>query len=122
AITTGGGRRDGEKIGRSRVVDSLKSGISQSGLGLSVRWGAGGWGSGVGAIMTGAGVAGCSQTDEIGGASARCGALGSGASVGSASVAAGATIAVASSKMSVARCLLVSRNLMISRLAIARTR
>src|SRR5579871_847975 len=39
ATAGGGGRRDGEKIGLSRVLDKLLSGVSQSGLGLSVRSG-----------------------------------------------------------------------------------
>src|SRR5215510_14217111 len=38
AVTAGGGggRRDGEKIGRSRVFDNVASGIAQSGLPLIV--------------------------------------------------------------------------------------
>ena len=90
SIVAGGGRRDGEKIGRSRVVDRFESGISQSGLGLSMRSGEGGWASGVWTIKTGSGIAGGAQTAEIDGTSARCGVLKSSASVGSARVTAGA--------------------------------
>src|ERR1700761_1232818 len=36
SATTGGGRRDGEKIGRSRVPDNCVSGIAHSGLALIV--------------------------------------------------------------------------------------
>src|ERR1700688_962810 len=41
ATAAGGGRRDGEKIGRSRVVDNCVNGIAHSGLALSARSGAG---------------------------------------------------------------------------------
>src|SRR5690242_10242831 len=81
AAAGGGGRREEEKIGRSRVTDRLESGISQSGLGLSVRSGADGCASGGRTTMIGAG-AGCSQTDEPAGASDG-GVSRSGASVGS---------------------------------------
>src|SRR6516225_11473776 len=67
----GGGRRDGEKIGRSRVPDRLVSGISHSGLALIVRSGAGGGASGGRTITAGSPEAGLSQTDETDGASAR---------------------------------------------------
>src|ERR1700722_3302155 len=41
ATAEGGGRRDGEKIGRSRVADNWANGIAHSGLALCTRSGAG---------------------------------------------------------------------------------
>src|SRR3984957_20100580 len=46
-----GGRRDGRKIGRSRVTENCLSGISHSGLALSVRSAAGAFGV-AGGIVT----------------------------------------------------------------------
>jgi hypothetical protein len=69
AVTTGGGRRDGEKIGRSRVLDRFESGISQSGLGLSARADTGVC-SGVWTITIGSGVPGGFEIADIGGISA----------------------------------------------------
>ena len=40
ATAEGGGRRDGEKIGRSRVADNWVNGIAHSGLALCTRSGA----------------------------------------------------------------------------------
>src|ERR1700683_4343319 len=42
ATAADGGRRDGEKIGRSRVADNWANGIAHRGLALSARSGAGG--------------------------------------------------------------------------------
>src|ERR1700721_4397432 len=42
ATAAGGGRRDGEKIGRSRVADNWANGIAHRGLALSARSGVGG--------------------------------------------------------------------------------
>src|ERR1700722_1402917 len=41
ATAEGGGRRDGEKIGRSRVADNWANGIAHKGLALCARSGAG---------------------------------------------------------------------------------
>jgi len=69
-ICAGGGRRDGEKIGRSRVLDSVASGIAQSGLALSGRGRGAGFGN-TGRTWIGAGV---SHIDGAGGPSAGRGA------------------------------------------------
>jgi hypothetical protein len=46
ATAGGGGRRDGEKIGRSRVMGNCESGIAHNGLALSARSDAGAAGGG----------------------------------------------------------------------------
>jgi len=46
ATAGGGGRRDGEKIGRSRVMGNCESGIAHNGLALSARSDAGATGAG----------------------------------------------------------------------------
>src|SRR5229473_7150605 len=72
AIAAGGGRREDEKIGRSRVFDKLASGIAQSGLALGTRSDAAGGGSG-GLTTTVGAAAGQSQSDDVDGMSARRG-------------------------------------------------
>src|SRR5581483_1060715 len=53
AVVTGGagGRRDGRKIGRSRVVENCLSGMAQSGLALKVRSGGGAAAGGGGIVI-----------------------------------------------------------------------
>src|SRR5579863_8234742 len=46
ATAGAGGRRDGEKIGRSRVAENWASGMAQSGLALSARSAVGAAGAG----------------------------------------------------------------------------
>src|SRR5689334_19156614 len=65
-VCRGGGLRDGEKIGRSRVFDRLASGIAQSGLAASAGGSAAGFGN-TGRTSIGAGV---SHIDGVAGASA----------------------------------------------------
>ena len=72
ATVGGGGRRDAEKIGRSRVFDNVASGIVQSGLALGARPVAAGDGSGD-LLTTDAGTAGESNDGDTGTASVwRC--------------------------------------------------
>jgi hypothetical protein len=54
ATAGGGGRREAEKIGRSRVFDNVASGIAHSGLALSACSGGGGGAAGA-RTTTGAG-------------------------------------------------------------------
>src|SRR5260370_20343052 len=72
ATAEGGGRRDDEKIGRSRVFDNTASGTAQSGLALGLRSAAVG-GCSEGLTTAVAGAAGCSQSDAAEMASARRG-------------------------------------------------
>jgi len=58
-----GGRRDGRKIGRSRVMENCLSGISHSGLALSVRSVAGAFGVAGGMVTSTTVVAGSLQIE-----------------------------------------------------------
>ena len=59
ATTAGGGRRDGENTGRSRVLDSVLSGMPHSGFALSGR------GVGAGEGVTRTDVTGSDGGDEL---------------------------------------------------------
>src|ERR1700730_9278581 len=121
ATTDGGGRRDDEKIGRSRVFDNVAGGLAQSGLALGVRCGAagGGWG---GLTTTVGGAAGGSQGDDTDGTSARRGisASASAVVVVSAEVAAGTPSAATSRSASPTPSVRIVSACIISRPAIVR--
>src|ERR1700761_8343956 len=65
ATATGGGRREGEKIGRSRVPDNCVSGTPHSGLALSACCGAAG-GAVTRTVVTGSGAVGGSGRGAAG--------------------------------------------------------
>src|SRR5581483_9499958 len=98
-----GRRRDGEKIGRSRVVVSVASGIAHKGLALLARSGSAGFAGAVTLTTTGAGAAGRFHSDGVAGVSTRCcgAASRSVASVGTAAVEPGTARAATSSEAAV---------------------
>src|ERR1700726_1709300 len=64
ATAGAGGRRDDEKIGRSRVPDNAVSGMAHNGLALSARSGTGAGAVGAGTTWAAAGAAGGSQMPD----------------------------------------------------------
>src|SRR5258706_14428664 len=71
ATAGGGGRRDDEKIGRSRVPDNAVRGMAHNGLALSARSGTGVGAGGAVTTCTCAGAAGCAQMAGAAGDPAR---------------------------------------------------
>jgi hypothetical protein len=117
----GGGRRDGEKIGRSRVFDKVVSGMAHSGLALMAR-SAATCGGTKGRIGPDAGPAGESHTDGTAGPSGRRSGSGSSSdvAVGSAMLDAGTLSTAMSSRIRLDLRRRIVVRLLISRPAIDR--